>query len=388
MPERRIRILFVIAHLVQSGSERFTYELARALDRSRFEVEVLTKWRVRPNDYYYARLREAGIRVHRRLPILLNRLQRHARPLYLRFRPALELFHRIVARVTMGNLLDRYDLIFCVQIENYYLLQPLLADNERVVTSLMNAKFQYRFDPYVDTVPGRSYRFVIFDPAMVADYRDAPCRDAKSYYLPLTLDLAARPDLSDRPRLSEPYDVGVFIRLSPDRAFSGLFRALQRLSRTHNVRLRIWGRGNPGQFAAELEALGIADRVIFEGHSSDLCATLRDAGLSLVWMTSHGATIGYASIEVASYAFPMLFWNISPIPDADALAASDGAIHSHIDPGDLADATAALLQRPGRLREIGHKLRDHVLAKYDIRQYTPALENYLAGIAARTRAVD
>src|SRR5687767_15395127 len=62
---------------------------------------------------------------------------------------------------------------------------------------------------------------------------------------------------------------------------SGLFRALAKLAQTRNARLRVWGRGDPAQFDAELTALRIKDRVVFEGHTTSIENTLRTAGLSM-----------------------------------------------------------------------------------------------------------
>ena len=379
--EKKTRLLFVIGQLVQSGSERFTYEVCKAIDRDRFEVEVLTKSGTRASDFYYPKLLALGIPVHRRLPLLLNRLQRRARRLYLALRPLLEPAHRWYTRLVLGRLLDRFDVINCVQIESYLLLQPVLRDNARVITYLMSNAFQYGFNPYADCASGRQYRFVFTDPTQIADYADTACAGAEAMYMPLALDLSGTSDLSAFARAGEPFDIGVFMRLGPERPISGLFRALAKLARTRNARLRVWGRGDPAQFDAELTTLGIKDRVVFEGHTTSIENTLRTAGLSMVWMTCVGATLGYASAEISSFGFPMLFWNLSDISDEQVATETRGAIRSFRTPEDLAPATEALLTDRAEQLEAGRRLRAYILDTYEIAPHVRRLEDYIRNAA-------
>ncbi|HUR80228.1 MAG TPA: glycosyltransferase [Thermoanaerobaculia bacterium] len=378
---KKTRLLFVIGHLVQSGAERYAYELCKAIDRDRFEVAVLTKSRIQASDYYYGKLLDLGIPVHRRLPVTLNRLQRHARKFYLAFRPLIELGHRWYSRLLLGRLLEEFDVINCIQLENYLLLQPVLRDNSRVITHLMSNAFQYGFNPYMDCASGRQYRFVFTDPTQIADFADAPCAGAEATFMPLALDLSATHDLSSHAKEGEPYDIGVFMRLGPERPISGLFRAFAKLVRTREARLRIWGRGDPAQFDAELHSLGIRNRVIFEGHTNSIESTLRDAGLSLVWMTCVGTTVGYATTEVSSFGFPMLFWNLADIPDQQVAAETGGAIRSFRVAEDLAGATEELMaSREGQLKA-GRRLRRYILDTYEIAPHVRRLEEYMLAVA-------
>jgi glycosyltransferase involved in cell wall biosynthesis len=379
MSERRLRLLFVIGHLVQSGAERFTYEVVKAIDRKRFDVEVLTKMRVRPSDYYHDKIEQLGVRIHHRLPILFNRIQRHARPFFLLTRPVLEWMHRTWARIVMNGLLDRYDVINAVQIENYQTLQPLLRNNDRVVIYIMGNNFQYTFDPFADCRRGRRYRFVINDPLQAQDYSSA-CPEGESFFFPLALDLSDRPDLSAYAR-TDRVEIGVFIRLSGDRPIHGIFEAFRELLQHREARLCVWGRGNPERYAADLKRLGIADRVSFEGHTADIAATIRERGLSMVWMTCNGVSLGYASIEIASLGIPMLFWNLSETPDREVAAASDGSMISFQRPAALGIAADRLLNDHEACQDVGHRLRRYIVGTYDIANHIESLQNFLAEVA-------
>jgi glycosyltransferase involved in cell wall biosynthesis len=380
-------VLFVIGHLVQSGAERFVYEVLKAIDRERFDVALLTKSRIRPTDFYYEKIKALGIPVYRRLPLWYGRLQRHARPLYLRLRPLIEFIYRLYAKPRLKPLLDRYDVINAVQIENYYALQPILPDNEKVITYLMAHRFQYTFDPLHDCERGRRYRLAIFDPVMREEFAGSVCEPVEEIHFPLAIDLSATTDLSACARIAPPYRIGVFVRLGRDRPLVGILRAFAAL-RAKGVDAQLWlyGRGDRELFAKDIDALGIREHVSFRGHTNNIERTLREDGLTMVWMTSYGPVIAYASIEVGSYAFPMIFWNQhGTMPAGEILRCTDGAIESYFDPEALAQATFEALQDE-KLRERGQRLRAYILDRYDVGKHIRGLEERMARIAAENAA--
>ncbi|HVE71211.1 MAG TPA: glycosyltransferase [Thermoanaerobaculia bacterium] len=381
----RPRVLFVIGHLVQSGAERFTYEVLRAIDREKFDVALLTKGRIRPNDFYYRKIQDLGIPVHRRLPLWYSRLQRHARPFYLALRPLIDVVYRLYAKWRLGKLLEQYDVINAIQLENYYALQPVLKDNEKVITYLMAHRFQYNYEPFDDAIVGRRYRFAIFDPIMREEYDQSPIAStAEEIHFPLVIDLSAATDLSQYARVEPPYRIGVFVRLAPDRPLAGILKAFAALrAKGADAELWLYGRGNPELFAKQIDELGIRDRVSFRGHTTSIEKTLREDGLSMVWMTSYGPVIAYASIEVGGYGFPTIFWNQHGTVTADQIREqTNGAIESYFDPGALANATYAALQDPQTLRERGKRLRAHVMQRNHIAGFIRGLEEKIAGVAA------
>jgi len=378
----KIRVLIVISHLVQSGAERFTYELLKALDRTRFEPVLLTKRRRWKRDYYDDLIEDLGVPIIRKLPIVPGYLRRYARPFWMLFRGPIEAMHRYVATFRMGTLLDEFDLICPVQIENYYLLQPLVRDNARVLVFLMSNAFQYKVNPYLDCRPDRKYRFTIYDPDLPADWRHAPCQSAETIYFPLSMDLRGRPDLSAFARVEPPYRIGVFSRLSTERALSGLFRAFKDVLAVQEAELWVYGRGNPALFDKELDQLGIRDHVFFKGHTRSIEHTLREAGLTCVWSTSYDSTLGYASIELASFGFPAFYWNIGNQSAETVLHRSDGALHSFREPTQLAAATLEALLDADTLRHSGRCLRRWVSATYDISRHIEGLQRQMESIAS------
>jgi hypothetical protein len=60
----KVKVLLIVTDFYQAGTERFTYELDRAIDKSKFEVQILSllplnnspQWK----DYYYEKHLELG----------------------------------------------------------------------------------------------------------------------------------------------------------------------------------------------------------------------------------------------------------------------------------------------------------------------------------------
>jgi glycosyltransferase involved in cell wall biosynthesis len=382
MVERqKIRVLIVSFNLGQGGSERFLFELCKAFDRDRFDIEILTKYPTTPPEYYEPRLRELGIPIHHKMPRFLHLVRRFARPFFV-FRPTraiVETIHRLWMRFSIGGLLDRFDVIEAIQIENYYLVQPLVKNNDKIIIHLMSHAVQYDVSPYADCLPGRSYRFVLFDPAQKNDLASLKCLRAETFDFPLALATHSFPDLSTKPKTSARYRIAIFQRLHPkEHPFSGFFQALRHILDVVDAELVIYGRGDPAVFDSELLELNIRDRVTFVGHTASIERALREDQISLVWQISIGKAIGYSSIEIGAYGFPVLLWNITGC-EADP-GNSDGFRTFH-DPKALADETLRLLNDPGEQRAAGAMLRQYVIRNYDIYGYMPSLEAKLMEIA-------
>jgi glycosyltransferase involved in cell wall biosynthesis len=386
---KKTRVLMVSFNLGQHGSERFLFELCKAFDRDRFEIEVLTRF-PKLTQYYEPKLRELGIPIHHRMPRFLHLVRRFARPFFV-FRPTraiVESAHRLWMHFSIGGLLDRFDVIAAIQIENYYLIQPLVRTNEKVVVHLMSHAVQYAVNPYLDCEAGRSYRFVLFDPAQAEDYAAAPCSGADTFDFPLALDVTAFSDLSAFIRTAAPFRIAIFQRLHPkEHPFTGFFNAFARILQTMDAELFVYGDGDAGVFIRELDQLGIREHVKFVGHTASMERALREDRISIVWQNSIGPAIGYASIEVAAYGFPLLFWSIIESEPESLASQTGGALLAYHDPARLADETIRLLRDPGTLLAFGAKLRKYVFREYDIRRHIGRLEDFIEVVANESRGV-
>lgn len=375
---RRIRVLFAIPSLAQAGAERYVFEYARALDKQRFEVEVLTPKSVSPDEFYYKKLREIGIKVHRIIPTSRDHLidlipdKRRLKPLKQRLRR----LDAALASLEISRLrpfFRGYDIISLAQIEIYNLVQSALSPADRVVIHLMSHRFQYDRDPYARCQPGVQVRCLLFDPAQKDELRGTALEGAATAMIPLALDLSGRENIY-APRAEGPKKVAIFSRIDPSRRLEPLFYAFQALARRADVRLHFYGRGDPEVFRSMLDVLHIRDKVIFAGHQEDLETAIRRDQPDLVWMMSVGVATGYGGVEIGSFGVPTTFYNYSAVPDSEVLAATGGAIRSSSTVPDFVDLSAALLADEGERRALGARLRAYALSKHDIQSSIRHLE--------------
>lgn len=385
---RRLKLVFVISQLVQGGSERYLFELCRALNPSRFEVEILFRQRPRKSDYYYWKLKELGFTIHTQLPIRRNFARLFPRLAKTRvWKGAEDAVFAGLLRLQLSSFFDRYDVINIIQIENYHHLRDFLRGDPRKVVYLMSNGFQYDHDIYAACNRDEHHHFVIMDPDQEQDLaRSETDFSYEVRYFPLLMDFTEHPRIEFAPPVgSDPVHIGCFIRLSTERPLEPLFHCFERLVRTRDAVLHVYGSGDPSMFIPMLDRLGIRDRVVFEGHQVDMRAAVVRDGVSIVWMTCHGVVLGYASLEVASFGIPMVFWNLSSTPHVRILEATAGAVHAFTAPEDVARFTDEMIKSPDQMTTVGGRLRDWVVTERDINSQIHVLEEYLVEVASRER---
>ncbi|HEY4304186.1 MAG TPA: glycosyltransferase [Gemmatimonadaceae bacterium] len=380
----RIRILFVLSQLVQHGSERYLFELCKAMDKERYDVEVLTRPIAVKHHYYYPLLEALGIRIRRRL-ISRRFLIYPIKPLYRSssvVRSVVGVLHRVLMRVAYRRFFDSYDLIAVVGIETYCdALAPLLDDSPAVVIHHVNHRFQFERDYFAEC---RQKHIVVLDEQQMAEVRDSALHDAELFHFPLSMDLSDRPKVPIAlPRAGEPVRIGVVSRLYRDRPNEPLFRCFHALLRHTDAVLYFYGGGDASQYYALLDELKIRDRVIFAGHQRDLAGAIVRDQLSMLWLVSMGTSISYGSIEVASLGMPMVFWNMSGKRHEEILAETDGAMHAFDDADEFAAFAAGVLGDADALQRMGDELRAHVIARFEITRHLASLDAYYESVLAR-----
>ncbi len=382
-PGKKTRILFVLSQLVQHGSERYLFEICQALDKERFTVEVMTRAIFVKQHYYYAKLLALGIPVHRKLisrRFFIYPIKRWYRSSAL-LRRVVAAAHRTLIKTWYGRFFESYDVIAVVGIETYCDgLSPVLDGNENVVIHHVNHQFQFERN-YFDECEQR--KLVIVDRQQEMEVRSSRMGDASLYMLPLPMRLATRPHLPPPVRVpGEPVRIGVVSRLFRDRPNEPLLRCFRAVLEKTDAILYFYGGGDPTQYDALLDELGIREKVLFMGHQEDLEGAIQRDRLSLLWLVSMGPSISYGSIEVASLGVPMVFWNLSSQSHQAILAATDGALHSFDNEEQFAAFNATMLHDGDALRRLGTRLREYVQREFEIGNNIAALEAYYEDVAS------
>ena len=119
---------------------------------------------------------------------------------------------------------------------------------------------------------------------------------------------------------------------------------------------------------------------MFEGHREHMLDAGRHDNLSMCWLMSLGALLGYASLEMAACGMPMVFWNYG-VGETDIIRAETaGAVHAFRSVSELAAFSAEFLRDPVRLADVGGRLRQFVVSRHDIDTNIGLLEAFYASV--------
>ncbi len=398
MTERRIRLVFVTSQFSQGGAERYLFETCRALDRKRFDIDILTCQDVDRAAFYYQQLRGIGVPIHEKLPPvpdLGSQIPALARSAPYRaaarriggalvrsapYRAAAQRIGGAQAKRALGGFLDAFDLVCIIQIENYFRLQHGLKSDGRTIVHLTSNRFQYQYDFYDDCLADRRYRFIVCDKAQAVELGDLKCLGYDVFEWPLSMDFTNYPVIPMPPPSEHPR-IGIFTRLSAQKPLDTLFEAFRALRQRLPATLHVYGAGDRTPSERVVASLGLTGHVFFEGHRPDMLRTLQDDGLSMCWLMSVDTLLGFASIEIAAAGVPILFFNFGKATTDDVLSQTGGAMHTFQLPDALGRFAADCLTGSPALATIAARLRDYIRKRHDIHRNIGRLENYYEAVA-------
>ena len=137
------------------------------------------------------------------------------------------------------------------------------------------------------------------------------------------------------------------------------------LDRGLPVRLSVAGIGEESDnLKAQAERLGLADKVIFLGGVRDLSAYFREVDILLntpVLIGDHGAGVGNNILEAGLYETPVVTYDVAGVSEM-VIDGQTGYCVPFEDKERFADAVTDLVRNPGRRRQMGKALLDHVTA--------------------------
>jgi glycosyltransferase involved in cell wall biosynthesis len=384
----RTKICLIKGTLAQGGAERYTFEICRAFDPERFEVELLCVEGTGLADQYYgARLAARGFRIREALPRIRDALPRIGPLSWLNRFPYLRRFlvtaqYAFYKRRVQALFRD-YDVIGIVQIESLLLVDRWLPAERPLVIHLMSHLLQYRDDVYLKSRARGRYFLICQDEAQLEEAKVLGSHVLSATVVPLPLDSSDfAPLIFER---TEPLAIGTFIRISPERPLIPLFEAFSELLQKTDALFRHYGRGDSTELRRQLNAMGVGDRVTFAGHSSDIRSSLIEDGVNFVWMTAFDDSLGYASLEVAAMAAPCCFYNVGRgLAPEEVRSRTAGAVNCFRSPAELADATLAIWKDEERYRNLGPRLRQFVQQRHDIQERIAQIEQVY--VSARTGA--
>jgi len=179
--------------------------------------------------------------------------------------------------------------------------------------------------------------------------------------------------------------VGCIGRLSPEKGQRDLLAAAGRVFQTHqDVRLLFCGDG-PDRPVLEREAArtGVADRVIFTGHLSDVRPVYRD--IDLLALTSHTEGLPNVILEALCMETPVLATDVGGVREV----VEDGRTGVLLPAGAIdaiADRLVRLLDSPQWAGELARNGKATVLERFSFRQRVAKEEAVCRDVLAAWRA--
>lgn len=374
----KIKILFVHSQLVQHGSERYLYELCKALDKDRFEIHVLTRFFLIKNNFYYPKLLEIGCEIHTKL-LSLRHIRYPFKVFFNRYnfvRVILRFLHTLLIKIIYFNFFQKFDVIAVIGIETYCdALAPLLDKHNNVIIHHVNHQFQFERNYFEEC---KQKNIVILDDQQRQEIIESKISDAYCYFLPLPMSFDNFANIGISKVFNRNYKrIAVFSRLFKDRPNEPLFRCFSEFKKVYpNSEMYFYGDGDSSQYFKLLNDLGILDHVIFRGHSKSISNSIINDKIDVLWLVSMGKSISYSSIEISALGMPMVFWNLNEVDNLQILDDTNGAINSFNNLKKFIEFNLNISKDDKELRRIGQNIRNYVTNYYDINKNIKKLEKY------------
>ncbi|HEY5464294.1 MAG TPA: glycosyltransferase family 4 protein [Hanamia sp.] len=326
---KKKRILWVVYDFYQAGGQRYVYEICKALNKAKFEIDFL---KIAPvahdknwdTEYYYEPTLELGCRIFL-LEDLLKRDEQNGNNKILD--KTKKVFNKLSSKAVIQQS-DKVSTILKTFLANYdhvnfsglnVYLSLCLANKlnpENGIIHILTARFQDKKDIYEGFDKDRHYHFVSGFSNDTLKFELAGFTNYKHTFYPLGFETVPY-EIPQIQKRDEPYTIAVFTRLTTMKPLDPYFYAIKLLlERGVNAELRVYGAGDPEELGLirQLSYLYIADKVSFPGHVESIPELLKTAGIDLLWFQSNNQLpAGYAALEIAMSGLPQIFWDFADI---------------------------------------------------------------------------
>lgn len=316
----KTNLLYVVYGFHQAGAERFTYELDKALDKTKFNLTILClqsknqKNDVWKESYYIDKHQELGTKI-----IFFDRYK----PSRLIINRAIRKTKRIITNTESkdfkSNLipfLNKFDLIHWMG-EYTYLHHLPKKIQEKSLICVMSAKFQ---NPKIYQKFNHNLRY-----NLTSGFSEQECKfefsefkTYKHWYIPLLMNLSHQTKIW-KYKNSPIKKIGIFTRLDRYKPLDPFFYAFHiLLNDIADCELHIFGNGDPVKEGLDryLNNLGIREKVFFRGHQDNVVTTLTNEHIDLSWFQGYNNNrpAGYAGFDVCSTGTPLICWDFLEKP--------------------------------------------------------------------------
>lgn len=309
----KVKVLFVVSEFYQAGTERFTYELDRALDKNLFSVEILSILPLnaseRFNDYYFEKHRELGSKVHFMHEI--NKILVPSLKQKIKFR----LFGRALPddHENINKFFNHFD---CISIMGEYNFKEIykyitLENRHKLLISIHNSKYQVP-NTYDAFNKQEEFHFVSGFHQDQIDYELSEFLNFKHTYFNLNFRFENEFRKTTYQSSVKP-KIGIFTRLTATKPLDPFIYSFQLVTeQLPEAELHIFGSGDPIKegVARYVTQLDLKSSIHFRGHQENILKTAVEEELDLVWIHGyHGIPGGWVGLDISTAKIPQLLWD-------------------------------------------------------------------------------
>lgn len=380
------KILWVVYDFVQAGGQRYVYEICKALDKEKYEIDFLKiaplnhdkNWN---SEFYYQPTLYLGCKIFTVQEVMkLYPPDDAGNKIISSFK---KVFNeaRFKANKNSGDktyiktFLSEYDSINFSGLNVYRSLCTASgSEYENGIIHILTARFQDKNNIYEGFNKELKYHFVS---AFSNDTLKFELEDFKNYrhtYYPLAFETIPY-QIPVIEKKDKKFVIAVFTRLSNMKPLDPYFYAIKLLlERLVNVELRIYGAGDPAELGLirQLNYLYINKSVSFRGHLESIPVELKKDEIDLIWFQSNNQLpAGYAALEIAMSGSPQIFWDFSDI----GLKNPIGEIFpSFTSLTAFVDYSEKMLNYQEARNKLGAAQRDYVIKNNSIKDHIHILE--------------
>ena len=373
--KNKVKVLFVVSEFYQAGTERFTYELDRALNKDLFSVEILCiiplNASERFTDYYYSRHLDLGTKIH-----FINEINQLTEPtLKQKIKQRLLNTPFSDERKNIKEFFNQYDCISIMGEYNFKEVYKFITNENKhkLLIHIQNSKYQVN-NTYDAFPKAEKFHFVSGFHADQIQHELSEFENYKHTYYNLNLKFENTFTKTQYENSTAP-KIGIFTRLTPAKPLDPFIYSFQLVAeQLPRAELHIYGSGDPKKEGVlrYVEQLKLENNVIFRGHQENILKTAVEENLDLVWLHGyHGLPGGWVGFDISTAKIPQLFWNFGS--DDQSNFFSFFPMFNSI--SGLANKSILILSDPTEAKKLAEEQFNYTDENYNIAKNIHVMEN-------------
>jgi glycosyltransferase involved in cell wall biosynthesis len=379
MKQRKTKVLFIVSAFYQAGAERYTYELDRAIDKSEFEIEILSIANLNSSnrfiDFYYSKHLELGTKIH-----FFDQLKKSQTQ---------TIIERVLNKVKLVKLksssgisfsFENYDAISIIGEYVYRHVAEFIPEScqKKLLIHPMKTRFQ-KDDTYAAFPKNRNFHFVSGFNELQIKWE---LNEFKNYSY-TSYDLCFKIEnylWKKQYKVSEKPKIAIFTRLTHTKPLDPFIYVFQLVkNRIPDAELHIFGSGDPDKEGVSryINQLNLNGSVFFRGHQNEMIKTSVEEDIDLVWLHGYyGLPGGFAGFEIALAKIPQLFWNFTTAQHTTFY----DQFPMYTNTEEMANKTTQLLKDSAAASSLALAQYNLVREKYDIEKNISIMESLYENI--------